>query len=168
VIALAKPLWSIDYVRSKLSPQGWYSRSLSHRAADQFERYLETYLGDERIIYDRAHFSEIVYEKLWRGHTGLTTWQKHFLDDLVLESFVVILAQASRGTLIQRYRECHQAQAIDALELEKCYNKLISRSRYKIERVFGSIKRWFGGLTARYVGLDPQPACVGGPSVQLI
>jgi IS5 family transposase len=36
---------------------------------------------------------------------------------------------------------------------EKCYNKLIGRSRYKIERVFGSIKRWFGRLEARYVGL---------------
>ena len=33
------------------------------------------------------------------------------------------------------------------------YNKLISRDRYKIERVFGSISRWFGGLRARYVGL---------------
>ncbi len=37
--------------------------------------------------------------------------------------------------------------------LEKRYNKLIGRSRYKIERVFGSIKRWFGRLEARYVGM---------------
>ena len=36
---------------------------------------------------------------------------------------------------------------------EKRYNKLIGRSRYKIERVFGSIKRWFGRLEARYVGM---------------
>jgi transposase, IS5 family len=36
---------------------------------------------------------------------------------------------------------------------EKRYNQLIGRSRYKIERVFGSIKRWFGRLSARYVGL---------------
>jgi IS5 family transposase len=35
----------------------------------------------------------------------------------------------------------------------KCYNKLAGKDRYKMERVFGSIKRWFGGLTARYVGL---------------
>ena len=33
------------------------------------------------------------------------------------------------------------------------YNNLISEDRYKIERVFGSIRRWFGGLRARYVGL---------------
>lgn len=36
---------------------------------------------------------------------------------------------------------------------EKRYNVLVGRSRYKIERVFGSIKRWFGRLSARYVGL---------------
>ncbi len=36
---------------------------------------------------------------------------------------------------------------------EKQYNKLIGKVRYKIERVFGSIKRWFGGFKARYVGL---------------
>lgn len=35
----------------------------------------------------------------------------------------------------------------------KRYNKLVGKQRYKIERVFGSIQRWFGGLKARYVGL---------------
>ena len=33
------------------------------------------------------------------------------------------------------------------------YNKEIGGDRYKIERVFGSMQRWFGGLRARYVGL---------------
>ena len=36
---------------------------------------------------------------------------------------------------------------------EKQYNKLVGKVRYKIERVFGSIKRWFGRLEARYVGM---------------
>ena len=39
----------------------------------------------------------------------------------------------------------------------KRYNKLVGQVRYKIERVFGSIKRWFGGLPARYVGLMKTP-----------
>lgn len=76
---------------------------MSHRAADQFERYLEKYLGDERIIYDRAHFSEIVYGNLWRGHSGPTAWQKGFLNNFVLENFVAVLAQAPGDTLLQRY-----------------------------------------------------------------
>ncbi len=36
---------------------------------------------------------------------------------------------------------------------EKRYNRLMGCSCYKIERVFGSIKRWFGRLSARYLGL---------------
>ena len=35
----------------------------------------------------------------------------------------------------------------------KGYNKEIGGDLYKIERVFGSMKGWFGGLRARYVGL---------------
>jgi IS5 family transposase len=45
------------------------------------------------------------------------------------------------------------ASCLDQSVWEKCYNKLMGRSRYKMERVLGSIKRWFGGLEARYVGM---------------
>ena len=93
--------------------------SLSHRAMHQFERYLVKYVSDERIVYDRAHFSEIVYGKLWRGYTSFTTWQQQFLHDFVLNNFVVVLVQAPRDTLMQRYRARHQAQVIDISELEK-------------------------------------------------
>lgn len=37
-------------------------------------------------------------------------------------------------------------------EIEKKINKKISQTRYKIERTFGSIVRWFKGGIARYVG----------------
>ena len=33
-------------------------------------------------------------------------------------------------------------------------NKIISKTRYKVERAFGSMRRWFGFREARYVGLD--------------
>ncbi len=36
---------------------------------------------------------------------------------------------------------------------EKQYHTLVGKVRYKIERVFGSIKRWLGRLEARYVGM---------------
>ena len=51
---------------------------------------------------------------------------------------------------IQRKAYCHKPLRTWA----KHYNHLIGRSRYKIVRVFGSIKHWFGGLEARYVGLS--------------
>ncbi len=36
---------------------------------------------------------------------------------------------------------------------EKKFNKMIGQTRYKVERTFGSIKRWFSGAVARYRGL---------------
>ena len=37
---------------------------------------------------------------------------------------------------------------------EKKYNKLIGKTRFKVERTFGGIKRWFSGGTARYKGIE--------------
>lgn len=34
---------------------------------------------------------------------------------------------------------------------EKKFNKLIGKTRFKVERTFGGIKRWFSGGTARYL-----------------
>lgn len=36
---------------------------------------------------------------------------------------------------------------------ETLFNKLISKQRYKVERTFGGMVRWFGAGKARYVGL---------------
>ena len=38
-------------------------------------------------------------------------------------------------------------------ERQKLRNKLISKDRYKVERTFGSQKKWFGGGVCRYVGM---------------
>ncbi len=37
---------------------------------------------------------------------------------------------------------------------EKKFNKLIGQTSYKVERTFGSIRRWFGGAVARYSGTE--------------
>lgn len=36
---------------------------------------------------------------------------------------------------------------------EKKFNKLIGKTRFKVERTFGGIVRWFNGGTARYKGI---------------
>lgn len=43
-------------------------------------------------------------------------------------------------------------------EREASVNKAISRVRYKVERTFGSMHRWFGAGVARYVGLTKTHA----------
>lgn len=39
-------------------------------------------------------------------------------------------------------------------EWEKKFNKLVGKVRFKVERTFGSIKRWFHSPTARYRGME--------------
>jgi IS5 family transposase len=37
---------------------------------------------------------------------------------------------------------------------EKRFNKIVGKTRFKVERTFGGIKRWFSGGTARYRGIE--------------
>ncbi len=37
---------------------------------------------------------------------------------------------------------------------EKQFNKQVGKTRFKVERTFGGIKRWFNGGTARYKGIE--------------
>ena len=39
-------------------------------------------------------------------------------------------------------------------EREKAFNKKVGQTRFKIERTFGGIKRWFNGGVARYRGIE--------------
>ena len=68
----------------------------------------------------------------------------------------------SQGLLSSIQQKGYRNKPLSATS--KRYNKEIGTDRYKIERVFGSIKRWFGGLRAQYVGLfkDAWARCVGG------
>ena len=58
----------------------------------------------------------------------------------------------SRGLRSGIQRKAYKGKPLSVWE--KRYNKFIAGSRYKIAQVFGSIKRWFGRLEARYVGLS--------------
>jgi len=37
--------------------------------------------------------------------------------------------------------------------LQIAFNKIVSKVRYRVERTFGGMKRWFGAGTARYLGI---------------
>lgn len=43
-------------------------------------------------------------------------------------------------------------------ERQKHFNRGVSRMRYKVERTFGGMKKWFGAGTARYVGIKKTQA----------
>ena len=54
------------------------------------------------------------------------------------------------------YRKRIQKKGVRGNPLDKkgkAYNKEISKDRYKVERVFGSIKKWLRSGSCRYIGL---------------
>lgn len=66
-------------------------------------------------------------------------------------------SQANRDLLKEkRLKDRIQKKAVRGkalTEREKLFNKLISKVRYKVERTFGSIRRWFSSTQARYRGM---------------
>lgn len=49
-------------------------------------------------------------------------------------------------------------RGLEISERQQRVNSAISKIRYKVERTFGSMHRWFGSGIARYVGLPKTHA----------
>jgi len=62
-----------------------------------------------------------------------------FLKKRNLKNHILILKKAYKNKPLTRW--------------EKKFNKLIGITRFKVERTFGGIKRWFNGGLARYRGM---------------
>jgi IS5 family transposase len=66
-------------------------------------------------------------------------------------------SEENKSSLIaQGYRPQIMLKALRNKELtsrQKKYNQLISKTRYKVERTFAGMARWFGAGKARYIGL---------------
>lgn len=50
-------------------------------------------------------------------------------------------------------------------DCEEKFNKIIGKTRFKVEGTFDSIKRWFNGGTARYRGQAKSPQKSNGGDV---
>ena len=89
---------------------------------------------------------------------------KEVLEEVALPKHIPFFAdkgyasQANRDLLKEKkLRDRIQKKAVRGKALserEKLFNKLISKVRYKVERTFGSISRWFHSKEARYRGLE--------------
>ncbi len=62
--------------------------------------------------------------------------------------------QSKKNAVLLKKRKLKKAYKNKPLtHWEKKFNKLIGKTRFKVERTFGGIKRWFNGGTARYRGI---------------
>ena len=97
----------------------WDARFLRHIEGDQFSRYLFEYASANEVVFDRSHFSENVYSKLWRGGSPFDRNQKKILDSICHEETLIIFTCPTNKVLRKRYLSRDFPQQIKLTELEK-------------------------------------------------
>ena len=124
-------------------------------------------MGEARFGYKRHTVTDtrgnILAEETTPANESDTKHLTDVVDKADLPAGTPVMAdkgyysRENREALRQRkLRPCimHKADRGHKLtDLEKLFNRRVSKYRYVIERTFGSIRRWFSGGTARYVGL---------------
>ncbi len=96
----------------------WDSKSLHHSKGNQFIRYLREYSNNENIIFDRAHFSEIVYSMMWRGGNPFSDMELRILNDFVRNNTLVIFTCPPIELLEKRHASRDFEQEIKLPELK--------------------------------------------------
>ncbi len=99
----------------------WDSKSLHHIPGNQFSRYLKEYANQEKIVFDRSHFSENVYAKMWRGGSPFSCEEKFLLDKISKHEAIIIFSIPKKSTLIKRYMERNFKQQISLSDLKRSY-----------------------------------------------
>ena len=113
-------------LKSPLSHSGWDVADLGHKNGNPFDRYIDHYVNSNKVIFDRGHFSEVVYGNLWRGGHGMSEWEHSFLDEYVLNNFLVIFAHAPEKILKERYNSRSYGQVIEENELSIVQSRFAS------------------------------------------
>jgi thymidylate kinase len=115
----------VKRLKADLSIAGWDVLYMGHKPGDQFKRYMRTYLEADGLLFDRGHFSEVVYGDSWRGGRHFAEWERTLLDDVVRENFIVVLCTAPATLLRERYYARDYAQSGSAQELETLQNRFL-------------------------------------------
>jgi thymidylate kinase len=115
----------VKALKIELSEFGWDVRDLGHKSGCQFIRYAREYCLADGVIFDRGHFSEVVYGTLWRKGVHFTPWELALLDYIAKTEFIVILTTAHASDLLKRYSEREHRQVICSDELTTTQNLFI-------------------------------------------
>ncbi len=105
----------VERIKNELQ---WDAKSLHHLEGNQFKRYLKEYALQEKIVFNRGHFSEIAYTKLWSRGNSFSKEQQQILDNLCNQNMLVIFANPPLTVLQERYLQRKFPQQIKYEELE--------------------------------------------------
>ena len=105
----------VERLKNKLH---WDAKALHHLEGDQFKRYLREYALQEKIVFNRGHYSEVAYGKLWRDGDPFSQGERSILDQLSQQNMIIIFACPPLEVLQQRYNKREFPQQIKYEELE--------------------------------------------------
>ncbi len=97
---------------------GWDLKYLGHRDGKQFERYMWEYMVNKGAIFNRSHFSEIVYSKLRQREEPFTEPERRVLDDVVARNTLVIFCDPRIEDARARFMQRSTVQPVQLEELE--------------------------------------------------
>ncbi len=100
---------------------GWDSKYLGHKnVKDQYQRYLEEYALNDRVVFDRSHVSEIVYSKLW-DRPLISKDDVKILDYISSRNGLIIFALPPLEVVLERHNNT-EGQKISVDDLVRSYD----------------------------------------------
>ncbi|MDX6916317.1 hypothetical protein R9X49_14510 [Pectobacterium carotovorum] len=92
---------------------------LGHQSGSQFDRYMRDYMVNERVIFNRSHYSEFIYSRLWERGVPFSTSELDVLNDYIHRNFITILCTADVCSLAERYAKRQYKQKVNLNELSE-------------------------------------------------
>lgn len=92
---------------------------LGHQSGSQFDRYMRDYMVNERVIFNRSHYSELIYSRLWDRGVPFSTSELNVLNDYIHRNFITILCTADVCSLAERYAKRQYKQKVNLNELSE-------------------------------------------------
>ncbi|WP_225087017.1 hypothetical protein [Pectobacterium colocasium] len=92
---------------------------LGHQSGSQFDRYMRDYMVNERVIFNRSHYSELIYSRLWDRGVPFSTSELDVLNDYIHRNFITILCTADVCSLAERYAKRQYKQKVNLNELSE-------------------------------------------------
>lgn len=106
----------IEEIRRRIP--GWDLKYLGHRDGNQFDRYMWEYMVNKGTIFNRSHFSEVVYSKLRQRGEPFTEPERKILDDVVARKTLVIFCDPRIEDAKARFMQRSTVQPVQLEELE--------------------------------------------------
>ena len=108
----------VSELRSALRPHGgWDTKHLVYRTGDQFLRFLSEYVNGENLIFNRSHYSEIIYGKHLRGTELFSQAHLNALETFIKQYGLVIHCALPPDEILIRMEARNRIEILDEDEI---------------------------------------------------